>query len=1537
MSSGSSPSVGVGSWAEPNGLLREPGSGEHLLRSIVFDRPERLVGPPAWIGHIPFAFWLIDVLRPGKLVELGTHTGNSYSAFAQAIQRIGLPTECYAVDTWQGDEHASFYGESVFEEFSAYHEARFRSFSRLLRMTFDEALPYFSDGTVDLLHIDGLHTYDAVKHDFDTWLPKVSRRGVVLLHDVNVREHKFGVWSLWEELSRRYPSFLFDHSHGLGVLGVGPDQAPAMSWLFGLAKSSSGPQTAGVRTFFSTLGGSLLDSFVVDAAGKRLTDIERRFEVASTELSGFRRHAQETASEMAVLRAQAQRQRERAADLERQMAAQRERWQRAAHARADKIFGGQRGPGGRLGSLRESYRLGRVLRVGWPGFLVGRSPLAVRLALVSRYPLSSEMRGAQHRAVIRAEQAVAGLRTIFSKGWQADESLNPADRGAASLIWYLEGGWRDLDLYQPKFHPLFDAEFYVTAYPDVARSALAPIVHYAVVGAAEGRQPHALFDPEFYKAEAAAAGVPVEGNPLAHYLEHGASLRCSPHPLFHTDEYVETNPGAAESGEPPLLHYLKVGQARDAWSHPLFDLAHYREQVEAVGEDVSGDPLLHFLQHGERLGRSPHHFFDADFYARQTAAMGIAVNGNPLVHYLRSGEKLGCKPNALFDPVYYAEQAAGAGETIRGSAAVHYLRHGERLGLRPHPLFDREYYTDRVAAAGHVVRGNPVVHYLRYGEKLGCNPHPMFDAAYYREQAAAAGVSVKGPAIAHYLGGGAKLFNPHPLFDGLNYLSLYPDVADAGANPLVHYVRTGCLENRQPSRTFSPRGYLAAYPDVGKASMDPFYHYVRWGHAEGRRTWLSRARARDLLPVEPAAALPPARATVDVVVPVYAGVAETRRCIDSLLASASRNATLGRIVVVNDRGPESAMQDYLATLRSNSRIAVLDNDVNVGFVASVNRGMDFAYPHDVILLNSDTEVADDWVDRLAAQAHADDKVGSVTPFSNNATICSYPNIPGQVELPPGETTGSLDAAFARANRGRSLDLPTAIGFCMYIKRACLDEIGLFDTEAFGRGYGEENDFCLRSATRGWRHILAGDVFVYHVGETSFAGESARRKQEATEIINARYPSYASDVARFVDLDTPAPLRLAATAERLRHGDRPVILAVMHGLGGGVAKHVRELATRFSDRARHLILQIDGDKAFTLTTAERGDGLETKFRAENAGELVQLVRAFGVQRIHVHHALGYKSELQHFLKLSGIPYDLTIHDYMLICPRFYMFGTDSKYCGEPDEIGCLTCLGSEPIAQASDILWWRWEGRELIEDAERVICPSQDVAGRIVRYAPRARVLVAPHEDPAGLDDRGVSVPALAEGEPMRVAVLGTMAKHKGSAFLIDCAAACRKAGVNVAFTAVGYFEDQPDIQEQLDANNIQATGPYAAKDVGNLIAKADPHVIFYPQRVPETYSYSLSEGFRAGVPLLVPELGAFPERVAGREWCWLYKLSATPSAMAQLLARIRNEHIEKGQPPAPPAVAVAGRAPSEWFYKREFLAWATDSAAPVERAPALAV
>ena len=244
---------------------------KNLLEAASFS-PSSLQAPNPWCGHLPFAAWLIRTLEPKIFVELGTHTGNSYFSFCQSVVEANLATKCYAVDTWQGDEHAGNYGDEVFDQVNAHNQAHYASFSRLLRMTFDDAVSYFSDGSIDLLHIDGMHTYEAVRNDFETWLPKLAPGAVVLFHDTNVRERGFGVWKLWEELQARYPTNLeFVHSHGLGVLQLnGAPEGKKLGWL-----DSNSAEQQQLKDYFSALGARQLERFELDQTKSHLTNLNQ--------------------------------------------------------------------------------------------------------------------------------------------------------------------------------------------------------------------------------------------------------------------------------------------------------------------------------------------------------------------------------------------------------------------------------------------------------------------------------------------------------------------------------------------------------------------------------------------------------------------------------------------------------------------------------------------------------------------------------------------------------------------------------------------------------------------------------------------------------------------------------------------------------------------------------------------------------------------------------------------------------------------------------------------------------------------------------------------------------------------------------------------------------------------------------------------------------------------------------------------------------------------------------------------------------------
>ena len=256
---------------------------ENNLLDIASFSSRSLQKPNGWLGHLPFAAWVIRETSPRIFVELGTHSGNSYFAFCQSVAEVGLPTQCYAVDTWRGDEHSGHYDENIFAQVSAHNQDHYAGFSQLLRMTFDDAVTHFADESIDLLHIDGLHTYEAVRHDFETWLPKLAPGAVVLFHDTNVRERDFGVYKLWEELRERYPNNIeFMHSHGLGVLQLNNAwPGKGLPWL-----QTESAQKQRLIRYFTALGAREAERFALNevvAERDRLNEVvaERDRQIAA--------------------------------------------------------------------------------------------------------------------------------------------------------------------------------------------------------------------------------------------------------------------------------------------------------------------------------------------------------------------------------------------------------------------------------------------------------------------------------------------------------------------------------------------------------------------------------------------------------------------------------------------------------------------------------------------------------------------------------------------------------------------------------------------------------------------------------------------------------------------------------------------------------------------------------------------------------------------------------------------------------------------------------------------------------------------------------------------------------------------------------------------------------------------------------------------------------------------------------------------------------------------------------------------------------
>jgi hypothetical protein len=298
---------------------------------------------------------------------------------------------------------------------------------------------------------------------------------------------------------------------------------------------------------------------------------------------------------------------------------------------------------------------------------------------------------------------------------------------------------------------------------------------------------------------------------------------------------------------------------------------------------------------------------------------------------------------------------------------------------------------------------------------------------------------------------------------------------------------------------------------------------------------------------------------------------------------------------------------------------------------------------DVLLLNSDTEVTGGFLRRLAGHAYSKPRVGSVTPFSN--TGGEFAGFPGKDcrPLPAAYSLTTIDEACRFANSSRSVEIPTGVGYCLYIRRACLDEVGLFDADAFGRGYGEETDFCRRALKTGWRHLLACNTFVYHKGEVSFGADAPERAMSWSTLVQ-RHPDLAAELRRHLAGHPTVPAVFAATVALFNASPVPTVLVVSHGFDPDNATHVGPLIERAMETA-HVFAVSMVNASLELSVPSIPGHPRLTFPGAASAELSTFLRACSIRRVHVQHWMGIDPVLHELVDRLAAPLDLTVHDYL----------------------------------------------------------------------------------------------------------------------------------------------------------------------------------------------------------------------------------------------------------------------------------------------------
>ena len=591
---------------------------------------------------------------------------------------------------------------------------------------------------------------------------------------------------------------------------------------------------------------------------------------------------------------------------------------------------------------------------------------------------------------------------------------------------------------------------------------------------------------------------------------------------------------------------------------------------------------------------------------------------------------------------------------------------------------------------------------------------------------------------------------------------------------------------------------------------------------------------------------------VDVIVPVYAGLNETQRCLNSLLRAT--NGCRYQLICVLDNPAAGDLRALLRGLaESDKRIVLVENEASVGFAESVNRAMMLHRDRDVVILQADCEVHGDWLLRLQNAAYEGAGAGMVNPLTDRAEFLSYPA--WGIDLPDDAPFDRLDDIAKRLGNQtgavRTIPIPAAMGFCLYIRRGCLDDLGFFHNDVPSGGYYAEKYFSVNAAAQGWRTILATNVFVKHRGFVSFAERDANAIEMARDAFELWCPFYADSVTDFLVDDPSLPVKRELDIARLMALNREFFCLVTHGGGGGTEKHLQDLSQGLAiDGVSSLLLFALPDRRIMLTANSLVGVENLKYRMDQDFErLIHDLKRLRVSHFHIHSNVDVPRELFELPARLGVPYDITIHDYAWFCPRVTLVNHSGEYCGEPPVEVCETCTGGA-VARLRDL------SQADLAGARRVFCPSEDTRDRVQRQFGLANVAVRAHPEWIGTPEWRTE--DAAPGEVIRVAAIGRLSGHKGLRVLRECAAHALEWALPLQFVVIGYTSGDDQFSR---LTNVEITGPYSEDDVENMIERLGIRVALLASVWPETYSYTLSIALRCGLPAVAFDLGAVAERL----------------------------------------------------------------------------
>lgn len=618
---------------------------------------------------------------------------------------------------------------------------------------------------------------------------------------------------------------------------------------------------------------------------------------------------------------------------------------------------------------------------------------------------------------------------------------------------------------------------------------------------------------------------------------------------------------------------------------------------------------------------------------------------------------------------------------------------------------------------------------------------------------------------------------------------------------------------------------------------------------------------------------------VVVVIPVYNGFDESIECIESVIKNTDKSIP---IIVVDDASPKGEFIDVVPeSFKNIENLHLKRFKENGGYVKSVNFGMKYAErivdirkykvsqnelgdvrgTYDCILLNSDTIVTRNWVQKMHAAAYSEDRIATVTPYSNNAVLVSFPRFcrPNKIAK---ENIETLNGQIEKYSKRHYPEITTSMGYCNYIRRSVIEGIGIYNEEAFGIGNGEENDFSMRAMKASYKNIIDDATYIYHIGEVSFAEKKDTFTERNGEILNEMHPEYAPMVANFCAHDPNRPIRNEVLDKiLLEESEKTRVLHIVHNgpffsrnieKVGGTEIHVQDLIENVSGFQNFSLISFQDHYYLTAYT----DVIEREFKIKKENtSLKDLINNKLFNIVHLHHTLNYdKYELIDALLEHG-NYVVSAHDYNSICPRSILVTPESKVCTT------VECSSACNFAD-NFISEYRGKHQKLIENASKLVCFSNDTLERLkdVFNSELTNGVVINH----GVDLSKEKVKQESLSDKIKILIIGVLAPHKGLEIVKNLGKLLNEnKELNLEVNFLGKIYSEENLEFLINH------GEYERENLYSKVLEINPNFGLLTSICYETYSLTCDELLSLGVPLISGTKGAPKERITmhAAGWC----------------------------------------------------------------------